>query len=182
MSGSRVSYGCIFCNIIIRYPHSPRITHCALSCSTYNDIWHMLREGITFDDVLLIPRKSRVFSRKEIDTTTRLSRNISLNTPLISANIDTVTESSMARAMADEGGIGIIHRFISIEQQAEEVRRVKRAESVIIDDPITVLLTTRYGRALRPQRKGSSARHRRQRVEKLVGILMNRDPYSRRMT
>lgn len=138
----------------------------------------MLREGITFDDVLLIPRKSRVFSRKEIDTTTRLSRNISLNTPLISANMDTVTESSMARAMAEEGGIGIIHRFISIEQQAEEVRRVKRAESVIIDDPITVLPddTIRDVRAtLRKESVSSALVIEDRESKKLVGILTNRD-------
>lgn len=98
----------------------------------------MTREGITFDDVLLMPRKSRVFSRKDINTKTQLSRNIALNIPIVSANMDTVTEARMARAMAEAGGIGIIHRFLSIERQVEEVRKVKRAESVIIDDPITV--------------------------------------------
>jgi len=97
-----------------------------------------IREGITFDDVLLVPRRSRVFSRKDINTQSLLSRNISLNIPLVSANMDTVTESGMARAMAEAGGIGIIHRFLSIERQVEEVRKVKRAENVIIEDPAVV--------------------------------------------
>src|SRR3989338_1506492 len=98
----------------------------------------MLREGITFDDVLLVPRRSRVFSRKDVDTSSPLSKNILLNIPLVSANMDTVTESRMARAMAEAGGIGIIHRFCSIEKQSDEVRNVKRAESVFIEDPVTV--------------------------------------------
>src|SRR3989344_8608912 len=97
-----------------------------------------MREGLTFDDVLLIPRKSRVFSRKDIRTDTKLSRNISLHIPLASANMDTVTESRMARAMAEAGGVGIIHRFCSIEKQIAEVRKVKRAENVVIEDPVAV--------------------------------------------
>src|SRR3989338_10313959 len=98
----------------------------------------MLREGITFDDVLLVPRRSRVFSRKDVDTSSPLSKNILLNIPLVSANMDTVTEAKMARAMAEAGGIGIIHRFMPPEKEADEVRKVKRAESVIIDEPVTV--------------------------------------------
>ena len=97
-----------------------------------------IREGLTFDDVLLLPRRSAVFSRKDVSTKTHLSKHIALNVPLISANMDTVTESGMARAMARMGGIGIIHRFLSIERQVEEVRKVKRAENVIIEDPFTV--------------------------------------------
>jgi len=98
----------------------------------------MIREGITFDDVLLIPRKSQVFSRKDASTKTMLTNNIALNIPIISANMDTVTEARMARAMAEAGGIGIIHRFLSVEQQVNEVRKVKRAENIVIDDPFTV--------------------------------------------
>lgn len=97
-----------------------------------------IRDGLTFDDVLLLPRHSAVFSRKDVSTQAPLSRHLSINIPLISANMDTVTESGMARAMARMGGIGIIHRFLSLERQVEEVRRVKRAENVIIEDPFTV--------------------------------------------
>src|SRR3989344_19949 len=97
-----------------------------------------IREGLTFDDVLLLPRRSAVFSRKDVSTAAKLSRHITLNIPIVSANMDTVTESAMARAMARLGGIGIIHRFLSIEKQVEEVRKVKRAENVIIEDPFTV--------------------------------------------
>ena len=86
-----------------------------------------IREGITFDDVLLVPKFSSITSRSETDLSTRLSKNISLNIPLISANMDTVTESTMAVTMAREGGIGIIHRFLTIEEQANQVLKVKRS-------------------------------------------------------
>ncbi|MBI2047843.1 MAG: IMP dehydrogenase [Parcubacteria group bacterium] len=137
----------------------------------------MLREGLTFDDVLLIPRKSRVFSRKNISTKTKLSKNIDLHTPLISANMDTVTESRMARAMAEAGGIGIIHRFCSIEKQTAEVRKVKRAENVIIEDPITVHpdQTAREVRELMNIHGVSSALVIKKYEKKLVGILTSRD-------
>ncbi len=96
-----------------------------------------MKKGVTFNDVLLIPKKSRVFSRKDINTETKLSRNIKLNIPLISANMDTVTESEMAREMAKLGGIGIIHRFLSIEKQVIEIKKVKRSENIIIEEPLT---------------------------------------------
>ncbi|MHA2255868.1 MAG: IMP dehydrogenase, partial [Candidatus Heimdallarchaeaceae archaeon] len=92
-----------------------------------------MREGITFDDVLLVPKRSSVSSRKDIDTSTYLSRKIKLNIPIVSSNMDTVTESSMAIVMAQEGGIGIIHRFISVEDQVNEVTKVKRSEMFRID-------------------------------------------------
>ncbi len=95
-------------------------------------------EGYTFDDVLLVPQKSSIRSRKDIDISTTLVSGITLQIPIISANMDTVTESDMAIALAREGGLGIIHRFIDIEKQAEEVRKVKRAQSYMIDDPITL--------------------------------------------
>jgi len=97
-----------------------------------------IREGLTFDDVLLVPKRSPIVSRSQTDLRTRLSRNISLNIPIISANMDTVTESGMAIALAREGGIGIIHRFLTIEDQVDEILRVKRSESVIIEQPYTV--------------------------------------------
>ncbi|MEK7566728.1 MAG: IMP dehydrogenase [Patescibacteria group bacterium] len=97
-----------------------------------------MKEGLTFDDVLLIPKKSRVFSRKDVSLKIQFSRNIELSTPIVSANMDTVTESRMARFLAEAGGIGIIHRFLSIEQEVEEVKKVKRAENIVIDDPYTI--------------------------------------------
>jgi IMP dehydrogenase len=84
--------------------------------------------GLTFDDVLLVPRRSRVSSRKDVDTASRLTRTVRLPVPIIAANMDTVCEARLARAMAREGGIGVIHRFMSIENEAAEVRRVKRPE------------------------------------------------------
>jgi IMP dehydrogenase len=97
-----------------------------------------VKEGLTFDDVLLIPKRSPIISRSQTDLKTKLSRNISLNIPLISANMDTVTESNMAIAIAKEGGIGIIHRFMTIADQVDEILRVKRSESVIIEKPYTI--------------------------------------------
>ncbi len=97
-----------------------------------------IREGLTFDDVLLVPKRSSVVSRSHVNLRTRLSRRISLNIPIVSANMDTVTEANMAIAMAREGGIGIIHRFMSVEQQVNEVRKVKRAENIIIEQPYTI--------------------------------------------
>ena len=94
--------------------------------------------GLTFDDVLLVPKFSKISSRKLINLHTNFSRNIKLNIPIVSANMDTVTESGMAIAMAAAGGIGIIHRFMDIDQQVNQVRRVKRSEGLVISDPITV--------------------------------------------
>ena len=90
------------------------------------------KEGLTFDDVLLVPKYSDITSRSQTDLKTQLSRNISLNIPFVSANMDTVTESSMAVAIARAGGIGIIHRFLTIQEQANEVLKVKRSGSVMI--------------------------------------------------
>ncbi|MGH9922593.1 MAG: IMP dehydrogenase, partial [Nitrososphaerales archaeon] len=97
-----------------------------------------IKEGLTFDDVLLVPKRSNVISRSQTNLKTKLSRKISLNIPMVSANMDTVTESNMAIALAREGGIGIIHRFMTVEQQVEEVQRVKRSESIIIEQPYTI--------------------------------------------
>ncbi|MEO0638315.1 MAG: IMP dehydrogenase, partial [Bacteroidota bacterium] len=97
----------------------------------------ILYDGLTYDDVLLIPRQSEVLPR-EVNTSTQLTREIKLNLPFISAAMDTVTEHRMAIAMAASGGIGIIHKNMSIERQAEEVRKVKRSESGLIVDPITL--------------------------------------------
>ncbi len=103
-------------------------------------------EGITFDDVLLIPARSSVIPRV-VDVRSRLTRNIPINIPLISAPMDTVTESALAIALAQEGGIGIIHKNLSIEAQAREVYKVKRSESGVIIDPITLRPNDTVGRA-----------------------------------
>src|SRR5262252_7837461 len=103
-------------------------------------IQDVLTEGLTFDDVLLEPARSEVIPA-EVDTRTCLTRNISLNIPIVSAAMDTVTESHLAIALAQQGGIGIIHRNLSIEQQANEVDKVKRSESGMIVDPITMHAT-----------------------------------------
>jgi IMP dehydrogenase len=87
--------------------------------------------ALTYDDVLLVPCRSSVASRRDVDTSTRLTRDVRLNIPIVSANMDTVTEARMARAMAREGGIGVIHRFMPIEQEAAEVQRVKRPEQAV---------------------------------------------------
>ena len=96
-----------------------------------------LGEGLTYDDVLLVPSYSEVLPR-QVDTTTLFSRNIKLNIPIVSASMDTVTDATMAIAMAQEGGIGVLHKSMTIEEQANEVRKVKRAENGMILDPITL--------------------------------------------
>ncbi len=89
--------------------------------------------ALTYDDVLLVPQYSAVDSRRMLSTQTRLTNQIALQIPIVSANMDVVTESEMAIAMAREGGIGIIHRFLSIEGQARHIERVKKAESFIVE-------------------------------------------------
>ena len=107
----------------------------------------IVNEGLTFDDVLLVPARSEILPR-EVVLTTRFSRNISLAAPIVSAAMDTVTEAAMAIAMAREGGIGVIHKNMSIESQVEQVRKVKRAESGMIYDPITIHKEATVGEAL----------------------------------
>src|SRR6201996_8822397 len=94
-------------------------------------------EGLTFDDILLLPARSEVLPA-EADTRTLLTRKIPLNVPIVSAAMDTVTESHLAIALSQQGGIGIVHRSMPIDRQAEEVDRVKRSESGMIVDPITI--------------------------------------------
>ena len=96
------------------------------------------KEGLTFDDVLLVPKRSPIISRSQTNLKTRLSTNIKINIPIMSANMDSVTESNMASALAREGGIGIIHRFMTIQDQVAEVLKVKRSESVIIEQPYII--------------------------------------------
>ena len=102
----------------------------------------ILGEGLTYDDVLLVPAYSEVLPR-EVNIQTKFTRNITLNVPIVSAAMDTVTESRMAIAIAREGGIGVLHKNMTIEEQAIKVRRVKRAESGMIIDPVTLPLTAK---------------------------------------
>ncbi|MDE1823036.1 MAG: IMP dehydrogenase [Candidatus Micrarchaeota archaeon] len=97
-----------------------------------------IRVGLSYNDVLLVPKKSRSVSRREIDTTTTIAKGVVLNIPFIPANMDTVSEHAMAIAIAREGGIGIIHRFMDIEREASQVRKVKRAEGYVIENPYSI--------------------------------------------
>ena len=96
------------------------------------------RLGLSYDDVLIVPRRSSVASRREVSTRSYFTRSVELAVPVVSANMDTVTESAMAIAMARVGGIGVIHRFLPIEREAAEVARVKRFLNYVIDDPYTI--------------------------------------------
>ena len=95
------------------------------------------QEALTFDDVLLLPGYSEV-TAKDVSLVTKLTRNINLNLPLVSAAMDTVTEAGLAIALAQEGGIGIVHKNLTVQEQAEQVRRVKKFESGVVKDPITI--------------------------------------------
>jgi IMP dehydrogenase len=132
-------------------------------------------EALTFDDVLLVPARSEVVPASA-NTQTQLSRNIALNIPIISAAMDTVTESHMAIALAQQGGLGIIHRNLTIDQQANEVDKVKRSESGMIVDPVTMSPDAKVADALDVMRKYKiSGVPITQKDGKLVGILTNRD-------
>jgi IMP dehydrogenase len=135
------------------------------------------KEGLTFDDVLLVPAKSEVLP-KDVDMSVELTKTLKLKVPFISAGMDTVTEAEMAIAMARQGGLGIIHKNMSIEQQAEQVDKVKRSESGVITDPFF----------LTPENQVFAAEHlmgkyrisgvpivNNEEEQKLVGILTNRD-------
>src|SRR5947199_6092061 len=131
-------------------------------------------EGLTFDDVLLEPARSEVLPA-EADTRTRLTRKIPLNIPIVSAAMDTVTESHMAIALAQQGGIGIIHRNMPVDRQAEEVDRVKRSESGMIVDPVTIEPDRKIFEALEVMRRYRISGIPVTTQGKLVGILTNRD-------
>jgi len=133
-----------------------------------------LEEGLSFDDVLLIPDYSEILP-KEVDVSTKISKNINLNIPIISAAMDTVTESRMAIAMAREGGLGIIHRNMSIDRQAQEVDRVKRSEHGIITDPVFLSPDRRVEDALKVMAKYHISGVPIVSEGRLVGIITNRD-------
>ena len=135
-----------------------------------------IREGLTFDDVLLVPKFSDISSRSQTDLSTKLSRNISLNIPLISANMDTVTEAPMAVIMAREGGIGIIHRFLTIDEEVDQVLKVKRSGSVMIENPYTIQPEQSIQNALNlMNEKGVSGLLVTNTDSTLAGILTERD-------
>lgn len=132
--------------------------------------------ALTFDDVLLVPQRSTIRSRKDVSTETWLTPGIRLHIPILSANMDTVTETHMAIAMAQQGGIGILHRFMSIEKQAEDVRRIKRAENIVVEEPLQIS----------PDATVSQARQRMAEAgvggfvvvdsgQRLIGVVTNRD-------
>ena len=132
-------------------------------------------EGLTFDDVLLIPAYSEVLPRM-VDLHTRFSRNITLNIPIVSAAMDTVTEAPMAIALAREGGIGVIHKNMSIAAQAGEVRKVKRSENGMIIDPVTIEQDQTVGDALRLMKENHiGGIPVTDGTRRLVGIVTNRD-------
>ena len=131
-------------------------------------------EALTFDDVLLVPAFSDVVPA-QVSTQTMLTRKISLNTPLLSAAMDTVTESRLAIAMAQQGGLGVIHRNLTIEQQASEVDKVKRSESGMIVDPVTIEPQQLISDALEVMRRYKISGVPVTQGKKLVGILTNRD-------
>ena len=132
-------------------------------------------EALTFDDVLLMPGESDVVA-KDVRLQTRLTREITLNIPLMSAAMDTVTESKLAIAIAQEGGIGIIHKNMTPEQQADEVRAVKRYESGVVREPVTIVSTATIRELIRLTiEKNFSGVPVLNRKRDLVGIVTNRD-------
>ena len=134
-----------------------------------------IREGLTFDDVLLVPKYSNITTRSQTDLRTKLSKNISLNIPLISANMDTVTEAAMAIAMAKEGVIGIIHRFLTIQEEVEEVLKVKRSESVMIENPYHIAPEQTVAEAIAYMHEKGVSGLLVVKDSKLAGILTGRD-------
>ena len=132
--------------------------------------------GLTFDDVLLIPKRSDVTSRSAVDTSTELVPGIRLAIPILSANMDTVTEAPMAIAMAQAGGIGILHRFMSIEEQAAQVRQVKRPESFVVENPHTISPQSLVGEARqRMRQEGIGGLVVTTDDNRLLGIITTRD-------
>jgi IMP dehydrogenase len=133
-------------------------------------------KGLTFDDVLLVPKRSAVASRQDVDTSTWLTPEIKLQLPIISANMDTVTEYRMAIAMARAGGIGIIHRFMTTVQQVRQVQRVKRAEGFVVEQPYAILARDSIAKARREMTRyevgGLVVTNE---LNELVGLITQRD-------
>lgn len=137
-------------------------------------------KGLTFDDVLLVPRRSPIASRGDVDTSTLLTPRIRLHVPVVSANMDTVTEAEMAIAMAQAGGMGILHRFMSVERQVQQVQRVKRSQGFIIENPYAIAPDAPLHQAQREMaRRGVGGlvvtQPEPQGEQRLLGLLTNRD-------
>lgn len=133
-------------------------------------------KGLTFDDVLLVPKRSSIRSRNEVSTATFLTKSISLNLPIVSANMDTVTEANMAIAMARAGGIGIIHRFMTVSRQVKQIERVKRAEGFIVSDPYRIDQKASLDEAERlMEHHGVGGLIVTQNEKKVIGIITRRD-------
>ena len=133
-----------------------------------------VKEGLTFDDVLLVPGKSDVLP-KDVKVSTRLTQNITLNIPIVSAAMDTVTEADTAISIAREGGVGFIHRNMSVESQAMEVDKVKKSESGMIVDPVTIRPEQKVGEVLTLMEKYRISGVPVTKGDQLVGIVTNRD-------
>ncbi len=136
---------------------------------------NQIRLGLTFNDVLLVPKRTPLNSRSEADTKTRFTRNIHLNIPLVSANMATVTEHKMAIALAREGGLGVIHQFDTIEQQVEEIKKVKKSTSYIIEAPLSIHAQATIKEAAELMEKESVTSLLVKEGEELVGIFTRRD-------
>lgn len=135
-----------------------------------------IKTGLSYGDVLLIPRKTSINSRRDVSTETLIAKKLKLKVPIISANMDTVTESTMAISMARQGGLGIIHRFMAIDRQAREVEKVKRAEAYIIEKPYTIAKEASLGQAKEDMRKlGVSGLLVASSSGKLEGLISRRD-------
>ena len=142
---------------------------------------YKIREALTFDDILLVPQYSEILPW-DVDISCKLTNNIKLNIPLLSAAMDTVTEYKMGIALAREGGIGVIHKNLSIDQQAEQVDLVKRSESGMILNPITISKDKTIKDALKIMEKFSISGIPVVNNEKLIGIITNRDMGIRKMS
>lgn len=134
-----------------------------------------MKLGLTYSDVLLVPQRTLLSSRSEADTKSRFTKNISLNIPLVSANMATVTEHKMAIAMAREGGLGVIHQFNAIPQQVEEIKKVKRSTSYIIENPLSVPPYITIGEAVRIMKTDGVTSLLVMEDNELVGIFTSRD-------
>lgn len=134
-----------------------------------------IRVGLTFDDVLLVPKKSIVHTRKSVETRSKLTKRTELSIPVVSANMDTVTESAMAIALARQGGIGIVHRFLSINEQVSEVLKVKRSEGILIEEPIMITPDKTLRNAVDLMQRHGIGGILVTNAGKLVGIVTQRD-------